>query len=101
MIHLTRLNHIRVVLNSCLIEQVKANPDTVISLTTGERFMVLESPQEIMDRVVAFRRATLAPGPVSTARLYRMPNWNWKRVRRIPNSSSPGGRNNGHAQHKG
>ena len=73
MIHLTRLNHIPVVLNSDLIEQIQANPDTVISLTTGERLMVLESPQEIIDRVVVFRRATLAAGPLSTARLYRMP----------------------------
>lgn len=57
MIELTRLNHIRLVLNSDLIEHIEITPDTVITLTTGQKIMVLESAAEIVDRVVAFRRA--------------------------------------------
>jgi flagellar protein FlbD len=57
MIHLTRINHVPMVLNSDLIEHVEATPDTVISLTTGQKILVLESPQEIVERVIQFRRA--------------------------------------------
>ena len=56
MIHVTRLNHSSVVLNSDLIEQIESTPDTVISLTNGERIMVLETPDEIVMKVVSFRQ---------------------------------------------
>lgn len=56
MIHLTRLNHVPLVLNSDLIEHIEATPDTVIALTSGQSFMVLESPDEVLNRIVAFRR---------------------------------------------
>ena len=57
MIRLTRINHEPLVLNSDLIEHIETTPDTVISLTTGQKFMVLESADEVIDRVVNFRRA--------------------------------------------
>lgn len=56
MIRVTRLNHAPLVLNSDLIEHVEATPDTVIALTSGQKIMVLESPDEIIRRVVDFRR---------------------------------------------
>ncbi|PWU03985.1 MAG: endoflagellar protein [Terriglobia bacterium] len=59
MIHVTRLNHTPVVLNCDLIEHVETTPDTVISLTTGQKLMVLESPEEIVERVVRFRRSII------------------------------------------
>ena len=62
MIYVTRLNHTPVVLNSDLIEQIEMTPDTVISLTTGQKIMVLESSDEVVDRVVNFRRS-IAAGP--------------------------------------
>ena len=57
MIQLTRLNHIPLVLNSDLIEHIEITPDTVITLTTGQKIMVLESADEVVARVVAFRRS--------------------------------------------
>lgn len=57
MIHLTRLNHISLVLNADLIEFIEVTPDTVISLTTGQKLVVLESAEEVVRRVVQFRRA--------------------------------------------
>jgi flagellar protein FlbD len=57
MIRLTRLNHVPMMLNSDLIEHVEATPDTVVTLTTGQKFMVLESADEVRDRVIEFRRA--------------------------------------------
>ena len=59
MITVTRLNHSKIVLNSDLIEQIEPTPDTVISLTTGQRIIVRESTEEIVQRIVDFRRAIL------------------------------------------
>ena len=56
MINLTRLNRDHVVVNCDLIEIIEITPDTVLSMTTGQRIMVLESPSEVVERVVAFRR---------------------------------------------
>lgn len=61
MIRLTRINHAPLVLNSDLIEHLEVTPDTVVSLTTGQKFMVLESPEEVIERVVEFRRAICRP----------------------------------------
>jgi flagellar protein FlbD len=57
MIHVTRINHASMVLNSDLIEHIETTPDTVISLTTGQKFMVLESTEEIVSKVAKFRRS--------------------------------------------
>ena len=59
MIRLTRLNHVPVYLNSDLIEHIEITPDTVISLTSGQKIVVLETAEEVVDRVIAFRRAIL------------------------------------------
>ena len=60
MIHVTRINHMPLVLNSDLIEHIEAAPDTIISLTHGQKLVVLESVEEIMRRVIEFRRAIQA-----------------------------------------
>jgi flagellar protein FlbD len=61
MIHVTRINHVPLVLNADLIEHIETTPDTVVSLTTGQKFVVLESAEEIIRRVVAFRREIRFP----------------------------------------
>lgn len=65
MISVTRVNA-RVhpnplVVNSDLIEHIEATPDTVISLTNGQKFVVSESPDEIVARIVRFRRSIHHP----------------------------------------
>jgi flagellar protein FlbD len=59
MIRLTRINRIPLVINSDLIEHIEVTPDTVVSLTTCQKFIVLESPDEVIDRVIGFRREVL------------------------------------------
>ena len=61
MIRLTRINHVPLLLNSDLIEHVEVTPDTVVSLTNGQKFMVLESPDELISRVIEFRRSIVNP----------------------------------------
>lgn len=56
MIRLTRINRAPLVLNSDLIEHVEATPDTVIALTNGQKLMVLESSDEVIRKVIEFRR---------------------------------------------
>ena len=60
MIHLTRLNHIPLILNSDLIEHIEVTPDTIIVLTSGEKFVVTESVDEVLEKVIEFRRS-IAP----------------------------------------
>jgi len=59
MIRLTRLNRVPLVVNSDLIEHIEVTPDTVISLTTGQKVMVLETAGEVIERVINFRRSIL------------------------------------------
>jgi flagellar protein FlbD len=61
MIQVTRLNRIPLVLNSDLIEHIEVTPDTVISLVTGQKMVVLEPPDEVVRRIVAFRRSLQEP----------------------------------------
>jgi flagellar protein FlbD len=56
MIHLTRLNQNEIVINSDLIEHIETTPDTVISLTNGQKFVVMESTADIVQRIIEFRR---------------------------------------------
>jgi flagellar protein FlbD len=70
MIRLTRINKVPLVLNSELIEHVEATPDTVIALTTGQKLVVLESADEVIQKVIEFRRA-IANYPGSAAELDR------------------------------
>jgi flagellar protein FlbD len=56
MIRVTRINNQSILLNSDLIEQIETVPDTTIALTTGQRLFVRESADEILSRIVDFRR---------------------------------------------
>jgi flagellar protein FlbD len=60
MIHLTRLNNTNITINSDLIKFVEQSPDTVITLLNGEKILVRESAEQILDRIVDFRRRLLA-----------------------------------------
>ena len=63
MVRLTRLNHAPIVLNSDLIEHIDVTPDTVVTLTTGQILRVRESADEVVRRIVEFRRRISASGP--------------------------------------
>ena len=60
MIRLTRLNGQQVTVNAELIEAVEETPDTVVSLTTGRKLVVKETADELIARVVAYRRSIVA-----------------------------------------
>lgn len=59
MIRLTRLNNQGLTVNSDLIKFVEQSPDTLITLITGEKIVVRESVEEVLARLVEFRRSVL------------------------------------------
>jgi flagellar protein FlbD len=61
MIRLTRLNNRPLVVNSDLIKFIENAPDTVITLISGEKIVVLESAQEVISKIVEFRRRLRRP----------------------------------------
>lgn len=63
MIELTRLNDSLLVVNADIIEVVEANPDTIISLTTGHKILVKESVDEVIERVKDYKKSILS-GPL-------------------------------------
>jgi len=56
LIELTKLNNKKFVINSDLIETVEAMPDTTISLTTGNKFVVREEVHEVIHKVIEFKQ---------------------------------------------
>jgi flagellar protein FlbD len=64
MIKVTKLNGQELVVNADLIEFVEATPDTLVSLTTGRKIMVLEELGEVVRRAIRYR---------SQARVYPVP----------------------------
>ncbi len=55
MIKVTRFNHTELMVNADMIEFVEHTPDTVITMITGRKVLVLETVEEIVARVVAYR----------------------------------------------
>jgi len=53
-IKLTRLDDTEIVLNANLIEYVEATPDTVITMTTGRKYIVKESVDEVIKKAEEF-----------------------------------------------
>lgn len=59
MIQLTRLNNKPLMVNSDLIKFVEQSPDTLVTLITGEKIVVREKADEVLARVIDFRRLVL------------------------------------------
>ena len=60
MIKVTRLGGKELVVNADLIRFVESTPDTIISLTTGEKIMIQEGVDEVIRRVIEYGRAVRA-----------------------------------------
>ncbi|WP_058303937.1 flagellar FlbD family protein [Gorillibacterium timonense] len=54
MISVTRLNGKIITINALLIESVEETPDTMITLTTGKKLMVLEPMVEVNDKIALY-----------------------------------------------
>ena len=58
-------------LNPDLIAVIEAHPDTVVTLTTGTKILIAESPEQVTDRIRAWRasilREAFGPQPLRLA----------------------------------
>ena len=58
MIELTKMDSRKMLLNEDAIESVEETPDTVVRLMNGNKYIVKENKQEILNRILAFRSGT-------------------------------------------
>ena len=60
-IFITRTNGTKMYINPELIQSVEATPDTVLTLLGNKKLIVKDTPEEIAERFIEYRRKTLAP----------------------------------------
>jgi flagellar protein FlbD len=66
MIKLSRLDGEQFILNADLIRYVECRPDTFITLTSGDRIVVTETMDEVLDRAVRYQQTKqMLPSPVA------------------------------------
>lgn len=63
MIYVTRLNNEPFAVNCDHIEFIESTPDTVITMTTGKKIVVLESIDEIIDKIIQYRKKSCSNCP--------------------------------------
>jgi flagellar protein FlbD len=60
MIRVTRLDNTEIVINAELIETIEEAPDTIISTTTKKRFLVKESANTVVEKILRYRRFVMS-----------------------------------------
>jgi len=58
-IKLTALGGSEFILNAELIEQIESVPETLITLTTGRKLLVRDGADQVVEKVLEYRRLTL------------------------------------------
>jgi flagellar protein FlbD len=61
MIALRRLNNQEIMVNADLIESLEATPDTVVTLTSGNKLIVRDNMSEVQQRIIDYKRKILGP----------------------------------------
>jgi flagellar protein FlbD len=62
MIRVTRLDGSSMVVNDDQIAWIDTHPDTVISMMNGDKLLVRETPDELVERARQFRRGLATQG---------------------------------------
>jgi flagellar protein FlbD len=63
MVKITRLNGTVLVVNADMIEFLEATPDTIVTLTDGRKLIAKESVDEVVEKVVEYKKRFLSAGP--------------------------------------
>lgn len=56
MIQVTRLNGTNYWINPHQIETIECNPDVTLQMLSGKYYVIKETPEEILEAIVAYRR---------------------------------------------
>jgi len=73
MIEVTDATGKRKFINCDMIERIDIIPETLLVVTNGHNLIVKESPEEVVRRIVVFRRDCNAPPVVTDRRLKEEP----------------------------
>ncbi len=57
MIEVRKLNDQAIIVNAELIEFIESTPDTLLTLTTGKKFVIKDTVDEIISKVIQYRRS--------------------------------------------
>ena len=55
MIDVTGMNHEKFILNADHIEKIEEVPETIITLTNGRKYIVLESIEDVRNEVIRYK----------------------------------------------
>ena len=61
MIYITRTNGSKLYINPELIQTVESTPDTIVTLVDNKKIIARETPQEIAERFIEYRRQVTSP----------------------------------------
>lgn len=67
MIRVSRLDESQLYVNAEFIQSVESTPDTHIVLFNGHSYVVRETDEEIVERILAWRRAVTGASPTRPA----------------------------------
>lgn len=56
MVGLTKMNQHRIVINADLIEVIESTPDTVITMTNGHKYIVMENTEEVVELIIKYKQ---------------------------------------------
>jgi flagellar protein FlbD len=60
MIRVTRFSGQQYLINADQIETIESAPDTIITLLSGRKHIVRENTDELLNRILAYRKGVLA-----------------------------------------
>lgn len=55
-ISLTKMNHSVIIINADQIEIIESTPDTVITLLTGHKYIVVDTAEEVVEKVIKYKQ---------------------------------------------
>lgn len=56
MVRLTGMNHVEIIINPDNIEKIEEVPETVITMINGNKYIVEETTDEVIDEIIKFKR---------------------------------------------
>ncbi len=63
MIKLTRFDGSELAVNAELVKFIEAAPDTIVTLTSDQKILVLETVEEVIDRIIRYRKLAYSSLP--------------------------------------
>ena len=69
MIDLTRMNGLKITVNTDLIQSVEETPDTLLTFTSGQKLLVKESRQEVLELIKSYKKEIMTAAFAATDRV--------------------------------